>query len=210
MTRGLIFGEGHGESDSAINLISRLWQHLQLDPTHVWTKVYRSSTLNTEDGIKKACTFARVEGFDKLLILRDEDDLCPRDTGPAGAEWIRESALDIPAALVLLYREYETLFLPCLEIISAANPGGGIHGEQVAWIAPGTTFTGDFESVRGVKEWLSRRFPEGKKYKPRVDQLAMTRLLDFDVLQESGLPCYGSLVRALQFLSSHTGHAVYP
>ena len=89
MTKGLIFGEGHGESESARNLISRLWLHLGLDPTHVWTKVYRSSTLNTEDGIKKACEFARAEAFDKLLILRDEDDHCPRDVAPEAAQWIR-------------------------------------------------------------------------------------------------------------------------
>jgi hypothetical protein len=209
MTKGLIFGEGHGESESARNLVSRLWLHLELDPTHVWTKVYRSSTLNTEDGIKKACEFARAEGFDKLLILRDEDDHCPREVAPEAAQWLGEAALGVPAALVLLHREYETLFLPCLEIISAATPTGS-HGEPLPWIAGGTTFTGDFESIRGVKEWLSRRYPEGKKYKPRVDQLAMTRLIDFDVLSASGLPCFGSLVRALQFLSAQEGHSVYP
>jgi len=209
MTKGLIFVEGHGENEAAINLITRLWVYLELDPTHFWTKAYRSSQLNTENGIKKACEFARAEGFEKLLILRDEDDNCPRQTAPASAQWIINAALQIPSALVLFHREYETLFLPCLPIIARANPIG-THGDPLPWIAADTTFTGDFESIRGVKEWLSRRYPSGRKYKPRVDQLPMTRLIDFEVLTNSDLPCFGSLVRGLQFLSANQGHSVYP
>ncbi len=209
MTKGLIFVEGHGESEAARNLITMLWLHLNVDPTHVWTKVYRSSTLNTQNGIKQACEFARAEQFDRLLILRDEDDRCPKETAPQSAQWIAEANLEIPAAVVLLYREYETLFLPCLKSIAAANPKG-IQGEPMSWIAPGTVFTGNFESVRGVKEWLSSHYPVGKKYKPRIDQLAMTRLIDFNILEDSGLPCFGSLARALQFLNKQQGHSVYP
>ncbi len=65
---------------------------------------------------------------------------------------------------------------------------------------------------RGVKEWLSGQFPKGRSYKPSIDQLPMTRMLDFNDLRDSGLPCFGTLERALKFLDQHRGRlaVVYP
>jgi hypothetical protein len=68
-----------------------------------------------------------------------------------------------------------------------------------------------WEARRGIKEWLSAQLPRGRAYKPTVNQEAMTREIDFSVLREAEVPCFGSLERALGFLHDNmeTTGAVY-
>ncbi len=203
------FVEGHGEVDAAENLINRLWKNLAL-PHLPWARPIRWRGLNSEKGLRRACQYAR--GFDDLaalLILRDEDDACPKLTAPAQAEVIESMNLPFPTALVLLHREYEVLFLASLP--SIAGQALGPRGRERPGVRAGTVFTGDLEGIRAVKEWLSDHFGEGKRYKPTLDQLLMTRMIDFRLVRRSELPCFGSLERALQFLAFNQGsHAVYP
>ena len=82
--------------------------------------------------------------------------------------------------------------------------------ERVGLLA-GTMLEGDYESIRGVKEWLGKRFPRGRSYKPSLDQLPMTRMINFDDLRHSGLSSFGTLERALGFLDTNRGQSqVYP
>lgn len=126
------------------------------------------------------------------------------------ATWLRALSLPFPSAVVLLHREYEALFLPCIDLMAGRELNA--YGSRRPGLLPGTTFAGDPQGIRGVKEWLSRRFPRGSSYKPTLDQLPLTRMLDFDRLRNSSLPCFGSLERALRFLGDHVGTSgrVYP
>ncbi|WP_461393251.1 hypothetical protein [Deferrisoma sp.] len=130
-----------------------------------------------------------------LLILRDEDDGCPRDLAPRVAGRIRGLNAPFPVAYVLLHPEYEVLFLPCLEYM------GFPAWDRESW-----------EARRGIKEWLSKQLPPGRRYKPTVDQLPFTQRIDFDIVRRAGVPCFGSLERGLRFLAEHRGQggAVYP
>ncbi len=113
-------------------------------------------------------------------------------------------------AVVLLYREYETLFLPCLARMAGVRLRNHLNIERDG-LLPGTKFEGDYESIRGVKEWLSKHYPKGRAYKPAYDQLPLTRLIDFDDLRRSNLPSFGTLERALRFLDGARGKPiVYP
>ena len=95
----------------------------------------------------------------------------------------------------MLKPEYEVLFLPCVGEM-AGQPIDGRTG-----LVSGTRWDkSHWEAHRGVKEWLSGHFPKGRSYKPTVDQLPMTRMIDLDVLAAAGVPCFGTLERALQFL----------
>jgi hypothetical protein len=47
---------------------------------------------------------------------------------------------------------------------------------------------------------LGRRFPKERSYKPTLDQLPLTRMVDLDLLSAAGVPCFGTLQRAIQFL----------
>ncbi len=211
MAKAYLVVEGHGETRAALNLVTRVWTDRGL-PHIVWSDPpIRGKALHTEEGIAEACRLVRSKGdAEALLILRDEDDACPKDTGPQGAAWLSREGLPYPTALVLAHREYETWFLPCVHLMAGKPIQDHLANKRPGLLA-GTTFTGKYESIRGVKEWLTRHFPRGRSYKPTVDQLPMTRMIDIGVLRAAGVPSYETFERALAWLSTNRGKkGVYP
>lgn len=79
-------------------------------------------------------------------------------------------------------------------------------------LRPDTTWTASsWEARRGVKEWLSTNFQNGRAYKPTLDQLPLTRLIDIEALRAAEVPCFGTLERAVGFLARSFGKGgVYP
>ena len=209
MAKGYILVEGHGEVAAAANLITRLWH--EAGHWQPWAPAIRWVNVHKRSGIEKGIGFVRAKGdAGALLILRDEDDACPKDRAPEIASWARALSPPFPVAVVLLHREYEVLFLPCVERM-AGQPLIDPSGQERPGLQPGTRYAGDWEAKRGVKEWLTDHFPEGRSYKPALDQLALTRLIDIPTLRAAGVPCFGTLERALGFLASSFGApGVYP
>jgi hypothetical protein len=200
--RTYVLVEGHGEADAVLNLLTRLIadfaQHL---PPFAPIRV---PSIAHDESLTKYVELVRVKPDARaLLALRDDEDGCPRlDAPPLGAR-LRAMNLPFPAAVVLAYREYESLFLPCIEQMAGRSldgPGGGRPG-----LRADARYDGDFEAKRGVKEWLTSQMPPGRAYKPTVDQLPLTRMVDFAVVREKGLRWFGSLERAVQFLATHLG-----
>jgi hypothetical protein len=196
--KGYILVEGHGEVEAANSLVARLTVDLGL--ALAWSRPRRWINLHMWEakrgGVRKGAEFVRGKpDAAALLILRDEDDACPKDQAPRVAEELRTLNLPFPTAYVLLHPEFEVLFLPCLERM------GFPEWDRDSW-----------EARRGIKEWLSSKLPKGRSYKPTVDQLPMTRGMDLNLLRDGDVPCFGSLERALVFLSSNLGGAgmVYP
>ncbi len=75
----------------------------------------RGRNLHQERGVQKAGELVRRKGdAAALLLLRDEDDGCPKDLAPVAARWLRKLSLPFPSAVVLAHREFEAFFLPCL------------------------------------------------------------------------------------------------
>lgn len=197
---GHIIVEGHGELEAAHNLVTRLSADLEVYLP--WSKPARYPNLHLQRGVEKAAERSRIErDIAALLLLKDEDDRCPAEWGPRIAGWLRDLRLPFPTAVVLLHREYEALFLPCVDLMA----GRDLDAFGRPGLVAGTTFSGDPESIRGVKEWLSRHFPRGVSYKPTLDQLPMTRMLDFSRLRASRMPCFASLERALRFIGANLG-----
>jgi len=79
--------------------------------------------------------------------------------------------------------------------------------EKVWWLTQAS-----WEDRRGIKEWLTGRYPPGRAYKPTLDQLPLTRKIDLDVLRQANVPSFGSLERAIHFLVMHQTErgVVYP
>jgi uncharacterized protein DUF4276 len=199
--------EGHGELGAVDNLISRLSEDLGL--RRVWAPASRWPNLSQLHEIQRGCNVIRAKGdAEALLILRDEDDKCPKELAPSLAEAVRKLILPFPTAIVLFHREYEVLFLPCLDRMAGKTLGTGAAARP--GLRPGTQWEGSWESRRGIKEWLSDHFPPNRSYKPTLDQLPLTRLIDFDVLRNADLPCFGTLERALGFLAEGGAGEVYP
>jgi hypothetical protein len=202
MGRGYLVVEGHGDGRAALNLVVRLWTDLGLAALH-WADPIRGKNLHQERGVQKAGELVRVKrDASALLMLRDEDDGCPRDLAPSAAAWLWRMRLPFPAAVVLAHREFEAFFLPCIGLM-AGRKLVGPEGVEREGLLPDTAFNGDPEAIRGVKEWLSKHMPPTRAYKPTVDQLPMTRLVDFGRLRTAKppLPCFGTLERALKFLA---------
>jgi len=179
------------------------WKNL-----HQW-ETRRGLNQQSPGGIRKGVEYIRNAKPDAgaLLILRDEDDACPRDLAPEIADELRQLNAPFPVAYVLLHPEYEVLFLPCLDKMTGPFPDGR------RGLLPDTQWDGpSWESRRGIKERLSKRFPSGRTYKPTLDQLPMTQKLSFPTLREADVPCFGSLERAIRFLSDNFEQpgAVYP
>lgn len=213
--------EGHGEANAAGNLVTRLWH--DAGAFHPWAAPLRWKNLHQRRGITQGVERVRANrDAGALLILRDEEDACPKERAPemadavtvetdiAACDWVHALRPPFPVAVVLLRPEYEVLFLPSIDAM-AGRPLIGPDGQARAGIVPGTRFEEDWEAKRGVKEWLSARFPPGRSYKPSLDQLPMTRMIDIPTLRAASVPCFGTLERALRFLiDAFGGEGVYP
>ncbi len=205
MGKGYILVEGHGELGAVDNLISRLSADLGL--LRAWAPAIRWKNLHQQAGFEKGANFIRGKSdVEALLILRDEDDACPKYRAPAMAEWLRDSRLPFPSAVVLFH--HEVLFLPCLERMAGKPLGVGPAARP--GLRPEARWEGSWESRRGIKEWLSAQFPPNRSYKPTLDQLPLTRLIDFPTLRRADLACFGSLERALLRLAEGSVGEVYP
>lgn len=209
MKKGYILVEGHGEVEAAGNLVSRLWR--EAGKYQPWAPPIRWKNLHLQRGIVQGVERIRAnKDAGALLILRDEDDACPKERGPEIASWARELHPPFPVAVVLLHREYEVLFLPCLDRI-AGHSIVGADGQERPGLLPGTRYEGEWEAKRGVKEWLTSHFPPGRSYKPAFDQLPMTRMINIATLRAARVPCFQTLERALAFLAASFGEeGAYP
>jgi hypothetical protein len=165
--------------------------------------------LHTRVGIQRGAAFARAKRVAALLIVRDEEDLCPRTRGPQMSSWLREESLPFPSAVVLMHPEFEVIFLPCLALM-AGKPIQSAGVERPG-LAADTQFEGGWEDQRGIKEWLTNHMTANRSYKPTLDQLPLTRLVDIPMLRAANVPCFGTFERALRFLAnSRTEGSVYP
>lgn len=208
MSKGYILVEGHGEQGAVDNLIIRLSKELH-SPPPAWAPAIRWKNLHQQTGIEKGANFVRTKpDANALLVLRDEDDACPAKHGPRMAAWLRDLRLPFPAAVVLLHPEYEVLFLPCLEKMAGKPLGSGVAARP--GLSAGTRWEGDWEARRGIKEWLSAHYPPNRSYKPTVDQLPLTRMIDFSDLRSANLHCFGTLERSMTFLAKAQPGEVYP
>lgn len=210
MSRGLIVVEGKGEVEAATSLVARLWKDLDLRPIS-WTPARRWPKVHLEAEVAHACEWARGQrDVGALLLLRDEDDGCPADVAPRVSAWLSAARLPFPAAITLLHREYEVLFLASLSTIRGQDLVDE-RGIRRPGLVASARCDRDLESIRGVKELLSSMYPPRRRYKPSLDQLPMTRLIDFAEVRNSRLPCFGTLERALRFLDpASESSGVYP
>lgn len=209
MAKRYIVVEGHGELEAAPNLINRLWK--ENGDGRPWiSPARRFHRLNPQPGWRAAAERYRSEsGVSGLLLLRDEDDGCPRELGPQIAADLQSLKLPFAVAIVLLKPEWEVLFLPCIAKM-AGLPLDKVGALERPGLAANARWTGDWESRRGVKEWLTQNYPPGKSYKPTTDQLALTRKIDLDLLRKANVPCFGTLENALRFFITAGPGEVYP
>lgn len=102
-----------------------------------------------------------------VLIMLDCEDDCPKLLGPTLVQRAESVRSDVSVLVVLAHPEYETWF------IGAAQSLRGLRGLPGDLVAPS-----DPESIRGAKEWLSRRM--NTPYDPVTHQIEFTRAFNVD------------------------------
>jgi hypothetical protein len=203
--------EGHGEPLALSNLVTRLWTDLQLPHIPIRTPAIRYPGISSERGLNKALSIIRNRSaISGLLVVADQEDICPKTSGPAMSMVLSDACLPFPASYHVMYREYETLFLPSLQTM-AGKALIDDRGIKRKGIREGAIFVGNPEANRDAKGIISDFMQDGRRYKPTLDQLPLTRMIDFDKLRDSMLPCFGTLERCLRHLSeNHHRQGVYP
>jgi len=169
--------EGDGEVQALPVLLRRLneWkspeQFFNILPP---IRVRKDQFLNKEEIFRKqlqlAATLAGDSGW--VLILLDADDDCPRDRGANILGRAKEVVPHRRISLVLANKEFEAWFIASAETLSGRR--GLIIRENDR---------PDPEGIRGCKEWLSERIPNGK-YHEVTDQPALTAFIDLALVHE--------------------------
>jgi hypothetical protein len=202
--------EGHGEVAAVGNLLSRLRSDLGLRE-RPWSPPIRGNNLLRAEGMARFAESVRSRSdADGLLILCDDEDGCPRMDAPKLASEVAKLNLPFPTSVVLAFREYETLFLPCIARMAGAMLQGESGLARPGLRADASWQGEDFEAKRDVKGWLSTQMQPGQIYKPRLDQLPLTRLVDFDTVRTHSLKWFGSLENGLRALDDAAPGSVYP
>ncbi len=112
--------EGHGEVEAVAVLLAKLGRHLGIRVP--WSRPRRWKNVHMwqpgrggRGGLLNGLEFMRRKrDVGGVLVLRDEDDGCPKRTAPGISTLIRSLDLPFRTAVVLMHPEYGVLFLPCM------------------------------------------------------------------------------------------------
>jgi hypothetical protein len=184
--------EGHGDRDAVPVLLRRI--AALVDPG-ILIRVpppirVPKSKLVKQSELERMVELAarKIGGRGAVLVLIDSDDDCPAQLGPALLTRAKRVRHDLPLAVVLAKREFESWFL------ASAVSLRGVRG-----LADNLEPPPDPEEVRGAKEWLSHRMQGGRRYSETVDQAALSARFDLDVARRATSfdKCYRDIVRLL-------------
>ncbi|MGE5645530.1 MAG: DUF4276 family protein [Acidobacteriota bacterium] len=189
--------EGHGETESVPCLLRRIAQ--AFDPSLEVViprpiRVTKSRLLQPGELERKAQMAALNTGNrGGILVVLDSDDDCPAQLGPQLLRRVRSARCDLPSAVVLAQKEFESWF------IAAAESLRGKRGLPTDLESPEQP-----EQIAGAKEWLTKRIAHGRVYAPTVDQASLTSALDLKLARRAASfdKCYRDVIRLLEELRS--------
>ena len=157
--------EGHGEVAAVPVLLRRLLAEARITGVDVGKPIRRTrSELAKEEGLAKSIDLARKQSnCAAILVLFDGDDDCPAQLGPDAQGWANAAARDVPCAVCIAHREYESWFLATLDSLRHRE----IKADAEAHPQP--------EVPRDAKGEMSRRML-GRGYKATTHQAAFSAL----------------------------------
>lgn len=139
-------------------------------------------------------TARKLDGDGGILVVYDADDDCPARLGPTMQTWAQSARPDVPIAVVLAMREFESWFMAAAESL-----GGRLSFPSKLEPHP------EPEKVRDAKGWLTSRMPRPKSYSASVDQPELARHFDLGLARtrsDSFDKCYREITRLLRALTS--------
>jgi hypothetical protein len=163
--------EGHGDRESVGVLVRRLADQVRpgLVPSVPSPLRVPKDRLIRSGELERTVALAarKVTGQGGVLVLVDADDDAPCVLGPDLQQRAQATPPDVPVAVVLARREYESWFLAAAESLATRR---GLVASLGAPPRP--------EEVRGAKEWLGDRMEGSRRYKETLDQPALTAVFD--------------------------------
>jgi hypothetical protein len=189
MQRLLPIVEGDAEMRAVPTLIRRTLQHHNRYDINLLRPQQRGDIYSVKKNISRSIRMAMKEKAAVLWVL-DCDDGCPVElvhelTGLSTSEY-----KPYPLEFAFMVKEFESLFLADADSTrSRLNINSSIPFPQ------------NPESIRGVKEWLSKYMLQGQIYKPTVHQEALSAIINIDILRDNS-PSFRHFERALLRLVS--------
>jgi hypothetical protein len=142
-----------------------------------------------ENAVLKQAEFVRGHAGG-VLILLDADDDCPASLGPTLLARAKDACQDIPVAVVLPSREYESWFL------AAADSLAGVRDFPTSMTAPAQPDT----TPRDAKGWLlTHQRGKHRPYSPTADQAPLTSAMDL-TLARANSPSFDKLCHDAHYL----------
>lgn len=163
--------EGHGEYEAVPILIRRIAQTIDRGfvPRVLFPLRVPASRLLKEGEVERSVEFAarKLQGRGGIVIIVDCDweNGCPAEDGPMLLKRAVAARGDLPIAVVLAKKEFETWFLAAAESLRGKND-----------LPTDLESPPDPEGIRGAKEWLSDRMPLGRSYAETTDQPAFVAI----------------------------------
>jgi hypothetical protein len=184
--------EGHGEVSAVPVLLRRIaamiGSQIQLSIPHP-IRLDRSKARQA-GVLEKATQLAatKVGSGGGILIILDADDDCPAALGPALPRRAQAERKDLPIAVVIASREFESWFIAGADSIRGRFLTGA---EEIP------------QNLRGAKEWLKAKLKNGR-YSPTVDHASLASAFDLKQAR-SGSPSFDKLWRELARLVEELG-----
>lgn len=184
--------EGHGEVVAVPVLIRRIASELYPDLSIVIPRPIRvpKTKLVVPGELERAVELAarQISGEGAVLIMLDSDDDCPAQLGPALLKRASLVRGNLPIAVVLATREFESWFLAAAESLRGHR---GLANDLQPPPAP--------EAIRDAKGWLNQKMARGRRYSERPDQPALAARFDLEQARraDSFDKCYRDIVRLL-------------
>jgi len=169
--------EGHGEVESVPALIRRIVEQVNPGLAVVIPhpiRVTKSKLLKAGE-LERATQLAALNAGRQggILVLLDSDDDCPAQLGPELLRRVRGERRDLPSAVVLAKREFESWFLASAE---------SLRGYQR--LSEDIQSLDQPEEVSGAKEWLSKHI-RGGVYASTVDQTPLVHALNLTLARRA-------------------------
>lgn len=204
-----LFVEGHGELGSANKLVQKIIAHDEHENIY-FSPAQRMPGVHKDDVLKKIVDICRLDAnTEGILIIRDDEDNCPRELAPEKARFLRTLSPPWPIAYCIMYREFETLFVAYADEFKGKTISHLIKGE--IRFSETLQKPENPETIRGAKEWISRAMVGNRAYKPTVDQLSLTSALNVSTLIGKNLPCVQTLRNCISHLVKNKNQSqVYP
>lgn len=189
--------EGHGD-DLAVPIVVRRVASIELPAAVVIAETMirrdRGRLVQQRQLATDVDLVARkMDGPAAILVVLDADDDCPATLGPELLRWAQGGRPDVPVAVVLAMREFESWFLAAAESLRTHHK---LPDSLECHPQPDT--------VRDAKGWLTRQMTRPTVYSPSVDQPALARIFDLEMARarsDSFDKCYREISRLLRTLA---------